>query len=142
MARGPSSRVVLNRSALDQTILAIGDGLFAVGKEIIDTAKPPDASPFGEGLPKQGGVLAYAGGKKIAGYGLDGKQPRVPRAAHISRQRGVVVIVGWGFPARFNELGSIHNTPNPFFTRAVDEVLPRAQSIMRQHVKLPKADRA
>lgn len=144
MARG--SKVVLNRSALDQVTLALADGLFAVGKAIVDAGatvapdSPYEPYPASEGLPKQGGVLAYHDGKKIGGYGLDGKQPRVPRAAHISRSRGVVVIVGWGFPARFNEFGTVRTPAQPFFAASVDAALPQATQIMAPIVgpELPK----
>lgn len=132
MARG--SKVVLNRSKLDQVTLAVADGLFAVGKAIVDAAHPADSPyepfPAGEGLPRQGGVLAYVNGKKVAGYGLDGKQPRAPRAAHVSRGRGVEVIVGWGFPARFNEFGTIRMPAHPFLTPARNQVLPQTNAIL------------
>jgi HK97 gp10 family phage protein len=134
MARG--SKVVLNRSRLDQVTLAVADGLFAVGKQIIDTARPADSPyepfPTGEGLPLQGGVLAYVNGKKVAGYGLDGRQPRAPRAARVSRGRGVEVIVGWGFPARFNEFGTVKMAAQPFFTPAELAVLPQTNAILAE----------
>ena len=133
--RGPyGSRVVLNRSRLDAVTLAIADGMFAVMKEIVDQTTTPDSPrkpwPLGEGLPKQGGALVYVNGKKVAGYGLDGKQPKVPRAAHISRTVGAVAIAGWGFPARFNEMGTVRQPARPFFTPTVDRVLPRLATIM------------
>lgn len=130
MARGFTKRVVLHRQAVDQVTLAMADGMFAVGKAIIENARPPDLPPLGKGLLEGGGVLAYVDGKKVNGWSQGGKQPKPPRAARVSKGRGAVVIVGWGFPARLVELGSIHNTPNPFFTPSVDETLPRAQSIM------------
>jgi len=139
MAKGFTKRVALHRQAVDQVALAVADGLFEVGKAIIENARPPDLPPFGEGLIEGGGVLAYVDGKKVNGWHKDGKQPKPPRAARVSKGKGAVVIVGWGFPSRLVELGSIHNTPNPFFTPSVDETLPRSQSIMAPFVgpKLP-----
>lgn len=143
MARG--SKIVLNRAALDDVTLALADGMNAVGMEILQSTKPPD-SPFppypeGEGLPKQGGVLAYVNGKKVAGYGQDGKQPRAPRAAKVSRSQGAVVIVGYGFPGRFNEEGTVKMRSQPFLSPAAAEVLPRTVEIMEPVVRpaLPKA---
>jgi hypothetical protein len=135
MARKPTARVVLNRSRVHEVTLAVADGLFAVGKEIIETADPPDLPPFGEGLLNQGGVLAYVDGQKVAGFGLDGKQPKPPRSERVSKGQGIVVIVGWGFPARFVTFGTIHNTPDPFFPEAADRVLPQANAIMAPVVK-------
>jgi HK97 gp10 family phage protein len=135
MARKPTARVVLNRSRLDQVTLAVADGMFAVGKAIIETARPPDAPPYGEGLRDQGGVLVYVDGKKVAGFGLDGKQPKPPRAAKVSRGQGIHVIVGWGFPGRFVELGTAKMAAQPFLTPAADEVLARATEIMAPVVK-------
>jgi hypothetical protein len=133
MARGPTKRVVLNRQALTQVGLAVAEGMAAVGREILDVAEPPDSPfepyPLGEGLPKQGGLLAYFEGKKIDGYGQDGKQPKKPRAADV--KRGVTVVVGWGFPARFNEFGTVDTPAQPFASPAVERVTPRAVEIMR-----------
>ncbi len=135
MAKGFTKRVQLHRDALDQVTLATADGMFAVGKAILEAARPPDATPFGEGLVDRGGVLAYVDGKKVNGFGMDGKQPKPPRAARVSKGRGAVVIVGWGFPARFQEFGTIHHGAQPFFTPAVDATMPRSQQIMAPVVK-------
>lgn len=144
MARG--SKMVVNRAAIDEVTLAMADGLFALGKAIVEEASgrapdsPYDPYPKGEGLPKQGGVLAYVNGKKVAGWSLTGKQPKPPRAARVSKGRGVVVIVGWGFPGRFQEFGTVRHGAQPFFTPAVDATLPRATGIMAPIIgpKLPR----
>jgi hypothetical protein len=135
MAQG--SKIKFNRSKVHELDLIIADGLFAVGQQIIETGMPnaPDSPeepyPLGEGLPRQGGVLAYVDGKKVAGWSGRGTQPRAPRAAKVSRHMGIIVIVGWGFPARFNEIGTVHQAPHPFVAPARDEVLPRGISILR-----------
>lgn len=140
MAKGFTKRVQLHRDAIDQVTLATVDGMFEVGKAIIENARPPDLPPLTKGLIEGGGVLAYVDGKKVNGWHKDGKQPKPPRAARVSKGKGAVVIVGWGFPSRLVELGSIHNTPNPFFTPSVDKTLPRSTSIMAPVVgpKLPR----
>jgi hypothetical protein len=123
VARKPSARVVLARGALDQATLAVADGLFEAGKRIIEAAGPkmPDSPydpfPAGEGLPKQGGVLAYVGNKKVAGWSIRGPQPKKPRSARATtKEHSVVVLAGFGFPARFNEGGTINQPPRPVLT--------------------------
>jgi hypothetical protein len=139
--------MVFNRAALDEVTLAIADGLFAIGMDALETANPPDSPydpyPLGEGLPKQGGVLGYVNGKKVNGFGLDGRQPRAPRAAKVSRSKGAIAIVGWGFPARFNEFGTVKMAAQPFFTPATVAAQGRGLATLKQVAgpKLPKAGR-
>ena len=64
MARG--SKVTINRANADQIALAIHDGLFALGTNIIERARPPDLPPMGVGLVDQGGAIGYVDGKKVA----------------------------------------------------------------------------
>lgn len=129
MARG--SKIAFNRAKVDEAVLAIADGAVAWAQETVEGMIPdaPDSPympfPTGEGLPKQGGVLAYFDGKKIAGWSPLGKQPRVPRAARISRTRGLVLIMGWGFPARFNEFGTVRTPAQPFVARGFNEGMGR-----------------
>jgi len=131
MARKTSSRVVLNRSRLDRVHLAMATGVYQVGKEILRATHPPDATPWGVGLVNNGGVLLYRGRAKLAGFGLDGRQPRPPRAARVSRDPNLTqAIVGYGFPGRFQELGTIHQRARPFLTPAVQQILPNAPIIM------------
>ena len=127
----PSARVVLNRSRLAALTLSVADGMAEVARTVLDTADPPDATPFGAGLVTSGGYLVYVNGQKTAGYGQDGKQPKPPRAARVSRGSGVAVVTGYGFPGRFQEFGTVHHAPQPFFTPAVDAVLPHATDIIR-----------
>jgi hypothetical protein len=123
MARRVKVRYALQRSKVDAAVLAIADGAVEWAKQSVEEAgrTAPDSPylpwPKGEGLPKQGGVLAYWDGRRIAAWGLDGKSPRAPRAAKISRTRGLVLIMGWGFPARFNEFGTVKMHAQPFVAR-------------------------
>lgn len=129
MARGPSARVVLNRKALAGLTLALADGMEELARTIVETADPPDAPPYGQGLAARGGWLVYANGKKVAGGGLDGKQPKKPRAWRASRD-GVSAVAGFGFPARFQEFGTVNHAAQPFLTPAVGRVRPYVEDIM------------
>jgi hypothetical protein len=144
MPRGASAarRMELNRSRIDQTLAAIGLGMGEFGKEIIDAARAvaPDSPympyPTGEGLPNQGGVLVYYDGKKIYSAAGPGRgEPKPPRAARVSRGLGLTLIVGWGFPGRFTEFGTVKETPHPFFTPSVTMVSPRWQQIIGTEFK-------
>lgn len=139
----PSARVVLNRAKFDGTIaLAVGDGLMEVGRTVVELAaenapdSPYDPFPTGEGLPKQGGVIVMVHGQKIAGWSQRGTQPKLPRAARGMKQ-GVVAIVGFGFPARFAEMGTIRTPAKPFLTPARDQVKPHIPDIVGE-ISRPK----
>ena len=134
--------IKLNRRAFDAIALGMADGLFASGQDIVhaisaqapDSPKPPWG--LGGGLVKQGGVIAYVDGRKVGDYALDGKTPKKPRAVKIRDIRGqIVVIVGWGFPARFVNFGTIRSRANPFFNRGVAEELPQTAGRLREPVQ-------
>lgn len=131
-ARKRTSRVVLNRRSLDQVRLVIGDGVSAVGKAIITTAKPPDAAPYGVGLVTTGGVITYVDGKRIDAWSETGLAPKQPRRIAVRKIVGAMAVVGYGFPGRFQELGTSHNPPQPFLMPAARAVASRASGIMRQ----------
>jgi hypothetical protein len=140
VARRPSARVVLNRQQVDHVKLAIADGLFEVGQQIIEVAaanapdSPYDPYPLGEGLVKQGGVLAYVDGKKVAGWSQRGTQPKKPRALRSSR-KAVQVAAGYGFPGLFVELGTVRSRAQPFLTPAMNQVAPQIPLIMERVVR-------
>lgn len=128
-ARGVSAKVRLNKAALDDVTYAVADGLFEAGRVIVEIASanapdsPYDPYPTGEGLPKQGGVLAYVGNQKVDGWSLRGVQPKKPRSLRlITKAHSVVVAVGFGFPARFAEKGTIRHAGEPFLEPARDRV--------------------
>ncbi|MCC6619467.1 MAG: hypothetical protein IT341_10575 [Chloroflexi bacterium] len=131
MARKPSARVVMNRAALDEVRLAVADGALAVGEAVVREADPPDATPFGAGLVTNGGWIGYVGDKKIGGGGLDGKQPKKPRTFRVRGTQRIQIIAGFGFPGRFQELGTVNHPAQPFFTPAMNRVLPRTSELMR-----------
>lgn len=129
--------MALNQSRLDDVVLAVADGLFEAGRTIVEVASPraPDSPydpyPEGEGLPKQGGVLVYVENKKTHGWSMRGDQPKKPRAVRdTTKQHSVVAVVGFGFPARLNEVGTIRHRGRPFFTPAAREVQPHIPEIV------------
>lgn len=136
MARKPSARVVLNRSALTQVGLAVADGFLEVGQTIVEIASadapdsPYDPYPTGEGLPKQGGVLVWHQGQKVAGWSTRGTQPKIDRRT-TDRRAGITAVAGFGFPARFAEFGTANHPAQPFFTPAARQVQARLMEIMK-----------
>jgi hypothetical protein len=116
-----TSRVVLNRKAFQEVSLAIADGLFAVAEEVLAVVVVPDAPPYSKGLVEGGGAIAYLGTKKVNGTTIGGGQIKKPRG--VKTAGGATAIVGFGFPARFVELGTLHSRAHPFFTPAVMQVV-------------------
>jgi len=135
MARKPSTRVVLNRAALNTVDLATAEGLEEVVRTVVETARPPDAPPYGQGLPAHGGWLVYAGAKKVGGGSLDGRQPKKPRGFRVQGSRMLQAIAGFSFPGRFQESGTAKMAANPFLTPAASATVPHAPSIMKPAVQ-------
>lgn len=134
MLQKTTHRVVLNRAAIEQAILAEADGLFAVAVKVIEAARPPDAPPYGKGLVEGGGALAFVGRKKVAGTTIGGRQIKKPRQLKL-RDGEVTAIAGWGFPARFVELGTLNTHAEPFLTPAALQVVGDAHVIVSEAVK-------
>jgi hypothetical protein len=129
-----STRVVLNRAAMSDLHRAWAEGVEEIVRTIIDVAKPNDAPPFGQGLVTRGGWLVYDGNKKVAGGSEQGTQPKKPRAA--KTVPGMITgFAGYGFPARFHEMGTVNHGPHPFFVPAVEQVAAHAPAIMRSVVR-------
>lgn len=133
MARGPSAKVVINRAALDEVHLALAEGVEEVARTVVETADPPDETPFGAGLVRHGGWAVYDGTKKVGGGSLDGSQPKKPRAFK-PLPNAITGIAGFDFPARFQELGTVHQPARPFFMPAAVRVKGIAAEIMREIV--------
>lgn len=128
MARGGvSHRVVLNRAKLDEATLLVADGFGLVAQEIIDRTSPPDAPVIGQGLVANGDWGVWVQGKKVAGTAAKPRSVRV-------KDYPIVALVGFPFPARFNEIGTSHQPARPFFTPIVMEVAPEAERIVAEHV--------
>jgi len=133
MARKPSARLLLNRAALDEVHLALADGVLEIARTVVETANPPDATPFGVGLVKSGGWAVYAGSKKVGGGSLDGSQPAKPRSLETPAD-AITGIAGFGFPARFQETGTVDQPARPFLWPAAVRVKGVAADIMREIV--------
>lgn len=125
--RGLSKAVRLRREALSEVTRVVADGMFEAARSIIlDAAaiapdSPFDPYPLGEGLPKQGGVLAYVGGQKVNGWSIRGPQPAKPRAVRVlAKEHAVTVVAGFGFPGRLAETGSVDTPAQPFLTPTKD----------------------
>ena len=127
MARA-NNRLVLNRAALDAITLGMADGLLVLADAVVAAAEPPDAAPFGEGLVTTGGTIAYVLGKKVGGSGV--KKPTAMKV----RKMGVAVAGGFGFPARFQELGTVNQPAHPFLTPALMATVPGAGPFIRAAV--------
>lgn len=106
-----------------------------MAKEIVRTADPPDATPYGVGLVTRGGTMVYKGSKRLDVWSLDGRAPKKPRKFRVAGMGGIVAIAGFSFPARFQEFGTSHNPPQPFLGPAKNAVMGRVKSIMARTVK-------
>lgn len=120
----PSSRVVLNRAALNALQGTFVDAMEELGEMFLDVVDPPDATPYGEGLVTSGGYGVWVGTKKVSG------DAQKPRAARLSRT-AVTLLAGFGFPGRFQETGTINHGPQPFVTPAMLQILPERDGAFR-----------
>lgn len=117
----------LNRSRLDEVHAAFAEGTFDIARAIVRVAEndAPDRTPYGEGLVNRGGAAVWVNGRKTHEMttGGDGKVNK-PRAFRVrSAPRTVAGVAGFGFPALFQEFGTVHHRAQPFFTPAVAEVV-------------------
>lgn len=124
-----TTRVVLNRKAFAEITLATADGLFELAKAIVENAHPSDAPPYGKGLVEGGGAVAWAGKKKVNGTTIGGKQISKPRSLKLDATQATA-IAGFGFPARFLELGTVDTAAEPFLTPAVFATVGSAEVII------------
>ncbi len=118
MAR--SSRVELNRAAVGEVYAAAGDGLLALADAMLANTHPHDHEPYGRGLVKRGGTGVWVNGKKTGGNASKPRQLRLDKP-------GATAIVGYGFPARFEEIGTVDTPSHPFLTPGVMRTLPDAE---------------
>lgn len=121
-----TSRVELNRKAFSEISLGAADGLFALAVAIVEGAHPGDAPPYGQGLVEGGGAVAWVGKKKVNGTTIGGKQITKPRELKL-KEGEATAIAGFGFPARFHEIGTVDTDPHPFLTPSVDREVPNAE---------------
>jgi hypothetical protein len=108
-------RIVKNRAAFDEITLAVADGMFELAKSIVLEARVPDAEPLGQGLIEGGGVLAYAGTKRVGVASTSGTTSiRKPRGTPGLKPYAILVVGGFGFPSRFVEEGTVRTSAQPF----------------------------
>ena len=127
MARKVRSRTVINRRALDAVTSGWVFGFEDLAKFTLESTRPPDAPPIGQGLVTSGDWVIYAKGKKVAGTG------KKPRGLKVRREY-VVMALGWGFPARFNEAGTIRQPARPFATPPWMSMTQRMANTLRVYV--------
>lgn len=125
MAAKVSTRAVLNRKALTALQGSFVDAFENMGETLIARTHPPDAEPYGEGLVTRGDWGVWVGTKKVAGTA---QRPR----AHRLIRTAVTMLVGFGFPARFQEIGTAHQPARPFFTPVVMQLVPGAGAFFRE----------
>jgi hypothetical protein len=127
-----TSRVVINRKAVDGVTLAVADGAFAVAKAHNKATHPPDAPPYGQGLVQGGGALVFVDGKKVDGTTIGGRQIKKPRQLN-TKDHTVVAVSGWGFPGRLVQFGTTDTPAQPFFKMST--IQARAKGIFEQAAK-------
>lgn len=122
-----TSRVVLNRRALNALAGAFADGLGEIGKAAVEGADAPDATPYGVGLVRHRDWGVWAGSKKVGGTATK------PRSDRLNRQ-GLTMFAGFDFPGRFQETGTSHQPARPFFTPSILRVIPEAGRCIKSAV--------
>lgn len=129
-----ASRVQLNRAALDEVYGGLADGVFGIASAIALEASrnAPDETPFGEGLVDHGGAAVWIKGRKVAEMTTGGPPPIAkPKALKVRSKAGDVVgLVGFGFPGRFQEMGTVHQPSRPFLTPAALRVVGRDANVI------------
>ncbi len=118
------ARVELNRATFRLIDLGLADGVARLGDAIVGTADVPDAEPYGKGLVTRGGFVVFLNGVQVAGTAS--RPTREWLAAS-----GVTAFVGWGFPGRFQELGTVNQPPRPFVMPAMEQQLAYLDAHMR-----------
>jgi hypothetical protein len=113
-------RVRIDDGAWQQVRHAAAAGLLAVGEAVIERANPPDAPAYGQGLVNAGAAGAWVDGVQVGG------EADMPRQLEPG---GIVGAVGYPFPARFQEEGTVHQPARPFLTPAAMSVAPDAPRI-------------
>lgn len=121
-----SKSVHLNRAALTALGQGMADGLLAIGQRTLEIAHPnvPDEVPLEAGLIRKGSYVVYIEKKKVGG------------TATLSRvnKKGVVLYVGFPFPARFNEIGTVHQPARPFLSPAFAQAVADISATLKPHV--------
>lgn len=123
----------INRAKLNEAQEAVAEGLLRLSEAIVLEAASVvhDAPPHGTGLLDAWGYAAYVDRRKIGDGSADDTPVAKPRASRLGKQ-GLSAIAGFGFPGRFEEMGTVDTPSHPFLTPAVMRIVPRAVSIIRE----------
>jgi len=116
-------RVEMARGRMAEHDRGMVKGLEFLALEVLMRTKPPDAPAYGEGLVDEGCIISYLDGKRVGGDA--DKKPKSLRAG-----KGALVAVGFPFPARFQEMGTVNQPPRPFLTPVVMEVVGDAATVI------------
>lgn len=125
MARAISHRTVVNRQALNAITEGLVAGMEALGRAVVGETRPPDDPKTRARIAVDYGV--WANGRKVAGNGTK------PRGVRVTK--GITLVAGAGFPARFNEIGTSHQPARPFFTPHVLAELPGLPDYLKAAVE-------
>lgn len=118
------TRVELNRATFEALSVAQADALIEVAETVLSRTTVPDAPPYSQGLVEGGGYIGYVGRKKVGGSTIGGRAIKKPRSLKLDgSSESQAVAVGYGFPARFVELGTVDTPSQPFLTPAVMSVV-------------------
>ena len=128
-----TKRVEVYRQAFDAIQLGAADGLFEIAQNIVNGANPPDSPrqpyPIGKGLPEQGGAAAWIGKRKVNNASRDGSSVAKPRSLVLNEGQATA-IAGFGFPARFVELGTVDTHAEPFLTPSAMREVPDGEAVL------------
>lgn len=129
MVKRGDVRVELDLRALNVARYEAGRGLLAVAEEALARADVPDQPPYGEGLIETGAAGAWLDGVKVGG------EADVPDGESTD---GIVGYVGYGFPAHFQENGTVNQPARPFLTPAVDSATGDGEGIIARTVRMDR----
>lgn len=120
-------RVEFDVRAFDLMRREAAQGLLAVVEEALARADVPDATPYGQGLIQKGAAVAFIDGDRVGG------EADLPRGESAD---GIVAYVGWPFPARFQEQGTIRQPARPFVTPAVQSATSDGLAIIARTTRM------
>ena len=79
----------------------------------------PDAPPYGEGLVTHGGAAVWVDGRKV------NETEAIEKPRDLRTSDNIVGVVGFAFPGRFQETGTVNHGAQPFVTPAASDVIGR-----------------
>lgn len=119
--------VELDLTALDLFRHEATTGLLAVAEEALARTDVWDQPPYGQGLIRQGAASGWLDGEQVGGTA------DLPTG---ESTEGIVAYVGFPFPARFQEMGTVHQPARPRFAPAVLWAVSDLGAIIARHVRM------